>query len=103
MFLLWFYVPVQASAFAALNAQLPLLTRIAIFASNWFVRLLPFAVVLGILGSGGFLAFGIWMGLTKRRALRWLLVAIGTATTALSAAVVVAMYLGLRNVALHLR
>jgi len=35
--------------FAGLNAELPLPTRFVIALSNWFVRLLPFIIVGGIL------------------------------------------------------
>jgi type IV pilus assembly protein PilC len=46
--ILWKVVPTFAALFAGLGAQLPLPTRIVIAASNWFVRLLPFLVVGGI-------------------------------------------------------
>src|SRR4029450_5546418 len=36
--------------FAGLNAELPLPTRFVISLSRWFVRLLPFLVIGGILG-----------------------------------------------------
>lgn len=47
--ILWKVIPTFASLFAGLGAQLPLPTRIVITASNWFVRLLPFLVVGGVL------------------------------------------------------
>jgi len=43
--ILWKVIPTFAALFAGLGAQLPLPTRIVIFMSNWFVRLLPFIVV----------------------------------------------------------
>ncbi len=49
--ILWKVIPTFASMFAGLGAQLPLPTRITIFASNWLVRLLPFLVVGGVVGS----------------------------------------------------
>jgi hypothetical protein len=50
--LLWRYVPPHAALFEALGIVLPADTRLAVLASNWFVRLLPFAVLLA-LGLGG--------------------------------------------------
>ncbi len=47
--ILWKVIPTFAALFAGLGAQLPLATRIVITASNWFVRLLPFLVVGGVL------------------------------------------------------
>jgi type IV pilus assembly protein PilC len=43
--ILWKVIPTFGALFAGLGAQLPLPTRIVIGMSNWFVRLLPFAVV----------------------------------------------------------
>jgi type IV pilus assembly protein PilC len=48
--ILWKVIPTFAALFAGLGAQLPLPTRIVIGMSNWFVRLLPFMVVGGIVG-----------------------------------------------------
>jgi type IV pilus assembly protein PilC len=48
--ILWKVIPTFASMFAGLGAELPLPTRIVILASQWFVRLLPFLVIGGILG-----------------------------------------------------
>ena len=47
--ILWKVIPTFAALFAGLGAQLPMPTRIVITASNWFVRLLPFLVVGGVL------------------------------------------------------
>jgi type IV pilus assembly protein PilC len=47
--ILWKVIPTFAALFAGLGAQLPMPTRIVIVASNWFVRLLPFLVVGGVL------------------------------------------------------
>src|SRR5688572_22849759 len=44
--ILWKVIPTFASMFEGLGATLPLPTRIVIAASNWFVRLLPFMVVI---------------------------------------------------------
>jgi type IV pilus assembly protein PilC len=52
--ILWKVIPTFAAMFAGLGAELPLPTRIVIFLSNWVVRLLPFAVFIGI---GGFFGF----------------------------------------------
>src|SRR5687768_8771114 len=51
--ILWKVIPTFAAMFAGLGAELPLPTRIVIAASNWFVRLLPFLIL--ILVGGGFL------------------------------------------------
>jgi type IV pilus assembly protein PilC len=52
--ILWKVIPTFAAMFAGLNAELPLPTRIVISMSNWFVRLLPFLVVGGIIFSFAF-------------------------------------------------
>jgi type IV pilus assembly protein PilC len=52
--ILWKVIPTFASMFAGLGAELPLPTRIVIAMSQWFVRLLPFMVVFGILGVVAF-------------------------------------------------
>jgi type II secretory pathway component PulF len=46
--LLWRYVPPHAALFEALGVSLPSDTRIAVAASNWFVRLVPFLLLLAI-------------------------------------------------------
>ena len=46
--ILWKVIPTFAAMFEGLGAQLPLPTRMVIAASNWFIRLLPFAVVFAI-------------------------------------------------------
>ncbi|MCM2255623.1 MAG: type II secretion system F family protein [Vicinamibacteria bacterium] len=46
--ILWKVIPVFAAMFAGLGAELPLPTQIVMFASEWFIRLLPFMVVFGI-------------------------------------------------------
>ncbi len=61
--ILWKVIPTFAALFAGLGAQLPLPTRIVIFMSNWFVRLLPFLVVGGIgLGYGLKRYYGTYNG-----------------------------------------
>jgi type IV pilus assembly protein PilC len=44
--ILWKVIPTFASMFEGLGAQLPLPTRIVIWMSNWFVRALPFLVIV---------------------------------------------------------
>jgi len=46
--ILWKVIPTFAAMFEGLGAQLPLPTRIVIFMSNWFVRLLPFLVIFTV-------------------------------------------------------
>ena len=46
--ILWKVIPTFAAMFEGLGAQLPLPTRIVIFMSNWFVRLLPFLVIFSV-------------------------------------------------------
>ncbi len=48
--ILWKVIPTFAALFAGLGAQLPLSTRVVIFMSNWFVRLLLPMVIGGIAG-----------------------------------------------------
>jgi type IV pilus assembly protein PilC len=52
--ILWKVIPTFASMFAGLGATLPLPTRIVIALSNWFVRLLPFLVIGGVVGVTAF-------------------------------------------------
>jgi type IV pilus assembly protein PilC len=52
--ILWKVIPTFASMFAGLGAELPLPTRFVIALSNWFVRLLPFIIIGGILIVMGF-------------------------------------------------
>jgi type IV pilus assembly protein PilC len=52
--ILWKVIPTFASMFAGLNAELPLPTRFVIGLSNWFVRLLPFLVIGGVVGVTAF-------------------------------------------------
>jgi len=52
--ILWKVIPTFASMFAGLNAELPLPTKIVIGMSNWFVRLLPFIVIGGIMAVVAF-------------------------------------------------
>jgi type IV pilus assembly protein PilC len=47
--ILWKVIPTFAAMFAGLNAELPLPTRFVIALSEWFVRLLPFLVIGGVL------------------------------------------------------
>jgi type IV pilus assembly protein PilC len=61
--ILWKVIPTFAALFAGLGAQLPLPTRIVIFMSNWFIRLLPFLVIGGIgLGYGLKRYYGTYNG-----------------------------------------
>jgi hypothetical protein len=46
--LLWRYVPPHAALFEGLATPLPLEARIAIAASAWFVRLLPYLVLVAL-------------------------------------------------------
>jgi type IV pilus assembly protein PilC len=48
--ILWKVIPTFASLFAGLGAELPLPTRIVIWASNSFVRFLPF-ILVGVFGG----------------------------------------------------
>jgi type IV pilus assembly protein PilC len=48
--ILWKVIPTFAELFAGLGAELPLPTRVVIWASNSFVKALPFMVV-GVIGS----------------------------------------------------
>ncbi len=52
--ILWKVIPTFASMFAGLGAELPLPTRFVIALSHWFVRLLPFLVIGGILAVVAF-------------------------------------------------
>jgi type IV pilus assembly protein PilC len=52
--ILWKVIPTFAAMFEGLGATLPLPTRIVIAMSNWLVRLLPFLVVGGFLGTMAF-------------------------------------------------
>jgi len=47
--ILWKVIPTFAAMFAGLGAELPLPTRFVIALSDWFVRLLPFLVIGGVL------------------------------------------------------
>jgi type IV pilus assembly protein PilC len=48
--ILWKVIPTFAAMFEGLDAQLPLPTRFVIALSEWFVRLLPFLVIIIIVG-----------------------------------------------------
>jgi len=48
--ILWKVIPTFASMFTGLGAELPLPTRFVIALSQWFVRLLPFLIVFGVVG-----------------------------------------------------
>jgi type IV pilus assembly protein PilC len=52
--ILWKVIPTFASMFAGLGAELPLPTRLVILASQWFIRLLPFLIIFGILAVVSF-------------------------------------------------
>jgi type IV pilus assembly protein PilC len=52
--ILWKVIPTFAAMFAGLNAELPLPTRFVIALSNWFVRLLPFLVIGGVIAVFAF-------------------------------------------------
>jgi type II secretory pathway component PulF len=47
--LLWRYVPPHAALFAGLGTPLPRSATLVILASNWFIRLLPFLILLVLL------------------------------------------------------
>jgi len=47
--ILWKVIPTFAAMFAGLGAELPLPTRFVIALSDWFVRLLPFLIIGGVL------------------------------------------------------
>jgi type IV pilus assembly protein PilC len=47
--ILWKVIPTFAAMFAGLGAELPLPTRFVIALSQWFVRLLPFLIIGGVL------------------------------------------------------
>jgi type IV pilus assembly protein PilC len=47
--ILWKVIPTFAAMFAGLGAELPLPTRFVIALSEWFVRLLPFLIIGGVL------------------------------------------------------
>ena len=51
--ILWKVIPTFAAMFAGLRAQLPLPTRIVMFASNWFVRLVVPMIIVGVGGVYG--------------------------------------------------
>jgi type II secretory pathway component PulF len=71
--LLWRYVPPHAALFEGLGTSLPPEARIPVVASNWFVRVLPFVVLLAF-GLGGLVLVPLaTYGVYRRR--RW---AIGT-------------------------
>jgi type IV pilus assembly protein PilC len=65
--ILWKVIPTFAAMFEGLGAQLPLPTRIVITMSNWFVRILPFLVL--ILVGGGFLLRRYYATYGGRRAI----------------------------------
>src|SRR6266542_80859 len=48
--LLWKVIPTFAAMFTGLGAELPLPPRFVIALSQWFVRLLPFLIVFGVVG-----------------------------------------------------
>lgn len=48
LWLLWRFVPLHAAVFEGIGIELPRATLIAVAASNWTVRLLPFMIVLGV-------------------------------------------------------
>jgi type IV pilus assembly protein PilC len=52
--ILWKVIPTFAAMFEGLDAQLPLPTRFVIGLSNWFVRLLPFLVLIIVAGVFAF-------------------------------------------------
>ncbi|MET0552713.1 MAG: hypothetical protein ABW221_06730 [Vicinamibacteria bacterium] len=74
MVLLWRFVPTQSALFAGMGATPPMGLRIAIAASNWMVRLLPFAVLAspfvlgGVAVAGGLIAWRL--DLSTRAVLR---------------------------------
>jgi hypothetical protein len=78
MLLLWRFVPGQAAAFEGMGAVPPLGLSIAIAASNWMVRLFPFAVLASPFVLGGLAVVGglvAWrMDMTTRAVVRALIV-----------------------------
>ena len=90
---LWKYVPEQASLLAGLGVALPLPTRIAIAASSWFVRLLPFFVLLALPLAVVAVLAALWLGTKSPRLLTALLFALGLGLTLAAVFVLVAMYL----------
>lgn len=52
IYLLWSYVPHHAQHFAEVGTALPLSTRLGIASANWFVRLFPLLVLLGLPAIG---------------------------------------------------
>ena len=52
--ILWKVIPTFASMFEGLGATLPLPTRIVIAMSNWFIRLLPFLILIIVVGTVAF-------------------------------------------------
>lgn len=52
--ILWKVIPTFAAMFEGLGAQLPLPTRFVIWLSYWFVRALPFIVVVAVAGVFAF-------------------------------------------------
>jgi hypothetical protein len=76
--LLWKFIPLHCAVFEGMGVPLPLETRIAVAASNHFVRLLPFAVLVSpVLLAGLAAAAGLaaWrLQLTTRAVRRGLVV-----------------------------
>jgi hypothetical protein len=73
--LLWWYVPMHAAAFAEIGAPLPWATLVTLTASNWFVRLLPFAVITCVLAAplaAGIAGVLLAMLVSWRRLRTWL-------------------------------
>ena len=81
----WQYVPHHLEHFAEAGTILPLSARLAIVIANWYVRLLPFVVII----SGGLVAplVAVVMGVVLARgAPRWLWPAFGIAFLCLATA-----------------
>jgi hypothetical protein len=64
---MWKYVPAHQAAFECLDASLPLITRLAIFASHWVIRVLPQLIFLGLLLIGGTAALGAILAIRAKR------------------------------------
>jgi len=78
------YVPYHAVRLAEAGAMLPLLTRLAIVTANWYIRLLPFAVMISLFVVGPLAAVLVGVAL-PRGAPRYLWPAFGIVFLCLAA------------------
>jgi len=74
--LLWRYVPLHVGVFAGIGIDLPRSTLVTVAASNWFVRLLPFLVLLFV-PIGGLFATAVVVAAASRRA-GWIIKGVAT-------------------------